>query len=367
LIPLDLEDLIVTGKALSCTHDALSAIRMIDDLQQQGGAAGLAAAMSIKARVAPRRLNVRRLQRRLVRKGLLADKMLEPQPPEPLVDYTALVDELSGDQPWDWMEMSIRERLDKPSALAQLCLAPAEQVVPLLLAAHAQSENGRRLVLARLLCWHGQPQGVEDVLAAIRRQWQAEPPLPRRKASIRYCQMYPDHGVMTEPTYLVQSLAWVHDPRIVPLMNELVERIETSQRDYTDMRLCMFNYVESVAYVAERLADPAFAPLLERLRALPELQTGPLTSGFEVDLLGERLAYLKIGVNRALARCGFKQGLLGLAPFVADKRVSLARSAHQELAALTGLDCAGSPGDWQEALKDWPEQFAPRPWERKLV
>jgi hypothetical protein len=54
LLPRRLENLLVTGKAYSCSHDALAATRMIDDLQNQGGAAGLAAALSVQDGVSPR-------------------------------------------------------------------------------------------------------------------------------------------------------------------------------------------------------------------------------------------------------------------------------------------------------------------------
>jgi hypothetical protein len=121
-----------------------------------------------------------------------------------------------------------------------------------------------------------------------------------------------------------------------------------------------------VSYVSERIALPGCIPLLERLLAFPELQGRVCTHGFEIDIVGERQAALVIGLSRALARCGSRQGLLRLAEFTGDNRALLARSARDELVALTGLDYGGQASAWIAALQDWPERFEPQPWKVRL-
>jgi hypothetical protein len=75
LLPKNLEGLLVIGIGLSAHRDAMGVLRMQPDMQNQGYAAGLAAAMAVMADVPPRRVDVRALQRRLVDKGILTEEV----------------------------------------------------------------------------------------------------------------------------------------------------------------------------------------------------------------------------------------------------------------------------------------------------
>jgi flavin-dependent dehydrogenase len=365
-IPRNLDSILVTGKALSCTHDALSALRMIDDLQQQGGAVGTAAAMAVQAGRSLRDIDVRKLQRKMIRRGLLSRRVLKPVL-EAMPDYDALVTELTGDESFQNIDMDIRKCKEKPDTVIRLFLGPSDTVLPSLQHAYACSHGKRRLLIARLLLWHGDNRGVGDVIDEIERALDRVENLPRREGSVRYTQLYPDHGVMTEATYLVNALCRSNDPRIVGLLEKWTERIIRSNRDYRDLKQAIWNSIEAVAYVAERQPLPGMARLLKQLLTLPELQYRVVKNGFEIDLLGERLAYLTIILARALARCGEKEGLLLLAVFTADNRITLAHCALDELRTLTGYDCGNQPELWVKALEQWPAQFAPCPWTERMV
>ncbi len=70
LIPLDIDNLIVAGRCFSTAKDARIPGINIPICMQMGQAAGTAAAMSVQEGIAPRRLDVKRLQRRLTDAGL---------------------------------------------------------------------------------------------------------------------------------------------------------------------------------------------------------------------------------------------------------------------------------------------------------
>ncbi len=65
LVPRDIDDLLVAGRAVSATHEALGAIRVMPPCFAMGEAAGNAAAMSLDAGCAPREVSVPALQDRL--------------------------------------------------------------------------------------------------------------------------------------------------------------------------------------------------------------------------------------------------------------------------------------------------------------
>lgn len=69
LIPLNIENLIVAGRSISTTHEALSSIRVMAPCMLMGEAAGRAAKIAIKKGIYPSRINVKELQKKIVSAG----------------------------------------------------------------------------------------------------------------------------------------------------------------------------------------------------------------------------------------------------------------------------------------------------------
>lgn len=78
LLPRNLDGILTTGLAVSAHRDCMPLIRMQPDVQNQGYAAGLAAAMSAKNGASPLRgLDVKALQKKLIGKDILPESILE--------------------------------------------------------------------------------------------------------------------------------------------------------------------------------------------------------------------------------------------------------------------------------------------------
>jgi hypothetical protein len=69
LIPQKVENLLMAGRFVSCTHEAQASARVMGPAVVMGQAIGTAAALSINQGVSPRDLNVRLLQQELVKAG----------------------------------------------------------------------------------------------------------------------------------------------------------------------------------------------------------------------------------------------------------------------------------------------------------
>jgi len=69
LVPLKVENLLVAGRCISTTHEAMGAIRVMATCMAMGEAAGRAAKMAVRAGVFPSAIDVRKLQEELVAKG----------------------------------------------------------------------------------------------------------------------------------------------------------------------------------------------------------------------------------------------------------------------------------------------------------
>jgi hypothetical protein len=69
LVPLDVENLLVAGRSISTTHEALSAIRVMASCMLMGEAAGRAAKQAVKKGIYPSCIDVKELQDELVAEG----------------------------------------------------------------------------------------------------------------------------------------------------------------------------------------------------------------------------------------------------------------------------------------------------------
>ena len=69
LLPLGVENLIVAGRSISTTHEAMSAIRVMAPCMAMGEAAGRAAKMAVRKGISPREIDVEALREELLQHG----------------------------------------------------------------------------------------------------------------------------------------------------------------------------------------------------------------------------------------------------------------------------------------------------------
>ncbi len=69
LVPQNIKNLLVAGRSISCTHEAMSAIRVMAPCMAMGEAAGRAAKMAVRKGISVAELDVKELQAELVEKG----------------------------------------------------------------------------------------------------------------------------------------------------------------------------------------------------------------------------------------------------------------------------------------------------------
>jgi hypothetical protein len=70
LVPAKVENLLMAGRFISCTHLAQASIRVMGPASAMGEAIGTAAVLSIKEEVLPRKLDMKLLQRELASAGV---------------------------------------------------------------------------------------------------------------------------------------------------------------------------------------------------------------------------------------------------------------------------------------------------------
>ncbi len=321
-----LEGILVGGKAISATHDALPEIRMQPDLQRQGLALAALAYQSIKQDVpASEAKDVEETIRWLGGDLMRADRPV----PETLADIIARLD---GSEPWEWLDEPITHWQTNPSPITRVLLAKRENALPLLQEAYRRAERpALRLTLSRLLLWHGDETGISCILDAVRAEFARTEGLPRRRASVRFGELLPDHGLMPEAVYLLNSIARAKSVSLIPAFETVLRRLEENVRDWEDLRSGIYCYCESFVLAAAGSGDPGFRPLLRRILELPELREKAPT-----DLLEERFGMLRISLYAALCRLGDPLGRTGLEGFLGDERRPLALAADMLLGSTGG-------------------------------
>ena len=368
LLPKELENIIVVGKAYSATHDALAAPRMQPDLENLGGVGALAAALAVKNNQAPHEIDVAALQAQLVEADVLPERVLHRTllPTEYTTDeLNALIETLEPDRPLHtYSDMELNVVFDDRIPIVDLLCAGPE-VVPVLEAAHEQAEGSRKTLLAQALAMVGSKAGISTLLAAIEPQLAGDE-LPERTAKIRHAGFPPDQGAAPDVAFLLYSLAMLRDERAIPIWQRVADLLATATEDtITNRRQSYYYYAYAITYGAERLGDPAVIPILKQVHGYKPFRQHSITQGFEPDYLRERLAYLELVIGRALARCGSPDGFIILINYLQDVRALLTEHAHTELIRITGEDFGKDVAAWGQWLEANGDNLTTVPWLQK--
>jgi hypothetical protein len=355
VVPVDLDGILIAGKAFSATHEGLAGTRMQPDMINLGGACGLAAAKAVKEKIQPRNVNVSALQRELSKRGALPKSVLSRDVNGEPRDRAALE---------ALLERAINES-DKPrtrsarDAATEVCLA-GPSMVPLLERAHQAATGPRRLLLARWLAWYESPLAVPDLVAALEEQLAGES-LPALPPIRRWRHFPPDNAFMPDTARLVFALGLTRDRRVVPILERVVSLVPEDAESLSTPEAGIYYYVDVVCLVAERLADPSAVPALMALHRKPAF-CGLARVRAEADIMAERRAYLELAIGRALARCTSVDGVKILADYLGDERALLAEHAHDELLAVSGEDFGKNSAAWLAWLEVEGRRLEPRPW-----
>ena len=350
LVPRGLDGILVGGRAHGVSHDALAAMRMQPDIQNQGGALGLAAATAALAGVEPRRIEVGALQDELIRVGVLPSILRERRPGSSAPSGEALqklVAGLKGNEPFYIYQLETDVARSVP-AVAAICTASSNEALPLLAREYRRSTAKRRLLIARLLAWHGSRTGVKAILAELSLMLRGRH-LPPRSTEIRNTNREgPDQGACPEACNLIHALAYPRDRRLVSVLSRVVDLIDTSRDAFLSPVKGSWYYADAVIRSAERLGDhgrcaahrkasgaghagfagPALVRILERLHAKPGLH-GLARRTPETDVITERNAILELGIGRALHGLGSPGGGEILRGYLDDCRILYAKHARR--------------------------------------
>ncbi|SFE19206.1 FAD dependent oxidoreductase [Paenibacillus catalpae] len=368
LLPEGLDGILVAGKAVSATHDALPAIRMQADLENLGAAAALAAAQAVRTGMKLRAIDLQPLQRRLEDEGLLpsgtAGRTLRPVIYSD-EDLERLVATIESERPlYEYSNMRMNEIHSDPIPFAEVC-SVGPRIVPFLERALGCADGLRRIHLAQALAMVGSNAGVPVLIESILQELAGDV-LPPRTADIMYVQLPPDHGAMPDAAYLMYSLAQAKDMRSIAVWNRVAELLKPDEDDFRDSLKGLYYYIDAVCQGAERLGDPGAIPALQAIRRVPFLRDQQSGQGYQPDYFLERRSMLELAIARGLAACGSSEGYEVLIGYLTDTRILLARQALLLLCRLSGMAYPAAGDPWKKWLERSRSSLRPRPSDMRL-
>jgi len=287
LLPKGLDGILVTGLGVSAHRDAMPVIRMQADIQNQGYAAGFAAAMAAKSNKSVRQIDIKALQKHLVEKGNLPERVLTDEDSLPL--------------PKEKIAQAV-ERVVNDFEGLDVILTQLQNAVPLLGKAYSAAEAGKgKLAYAHILGMLGEPAGADTLVEAVRsRNW---------GKGWNYTGMG-QYGASISPLdSLIIALGRTRNEQALDPILEKVKQLDAASE---------LSHYRAVAMAIESLADAAAAKPLAELIKKPGIMGHAFTAindarsrtpDSHVDTKTRNVSLRELFLARALYRCGDYKGI----------------------------------------------------------
>ena len=311
LLPKDLDGILVTGLGISAHRDAMPVIRMQPDIQNQGYAAGMAAAMAARSGQSVRLIDIKTLQKHLIEIGNLPEKVLTDKDSYPVAKekLAKAVERLVND--FDGLE---------------IVLANLKDTMPLLRKAYEVAKDEKaKLKFAHVLGMLGHPCGSGTLVEAVKsRAWDK---------GWNYTGMGQFGASLSELDSLIIALGRTRDKQGLNPILEKIEQLDANSE---------FSHYRAVAIALETLGHPDAAEPIAILLKKPGM-TGHAfmdinaarhrTPPGPVDTLTRNCSLRELVLARALYRCGdYKDmGKKILTEYASDLRGHYARHARDVL------------------------------------
>ncbi len=316
LLPKGLDGILVTGLGASSHRDAMPVIRMQADIQNQGYAAGVAAAMAAKSGRGLRDIDVNALQKHLVEKGNLPESVLTDRDSFPL--------------PKEKIAEAVGRVVNNFEGL-EVVLAQPKDAMPLLRSSYkATTDKNAKLTYAHILGMLGDETGVDMLLEAVKSsQWDK---------GWNFTGMG-QYGMSVSPLdSLIIALGCCGDKRAAGIIVEKVEYLDDKSE---------FSHCRAVAMALGEIGDKTAARPLAELLKKPGIMGHAFTDIEDAmrrtppdgsDTKTRNASLRELFLAAALYRCGDYKGLGEkiLKEYAQDLRAHYARHAGAVLKEKAG-------------------------------
>ena len=212
IIPRKIENILVAGKALSTNHESQATVRMQHDLENLGGIAALAAAQALDEGVLPRDINLKKLQKELVKLELIPAKVLTREIKHreySKKELEAFVEQFEPERSLrSYSDTAMNVIREKPLPFVEVCTLPPEKAIPVLEKTLENSSGKGAIRIAQALAMLGSGSAAPTLFDEINRQLSGDK-LPELEEAIRHAsgdRAPPGQGAMPLCANLIYAL-----------------------------------------------------------------------------------------------------------------------------------------------------------------
>lgn len=288
LLPKGLEGILTTGLGASAHRDAMPVIRMQPCLQNQGYAVGYLSALCVKENKYPRKIDIRKVQRHLVRIGNLPERVLTDK-------------EFKGFSNSE-MKKALAGVTDNYKGL-EILLTDHERCIQLVNKQIAQATMPEeKVILASILCILGQGKQAPVVAEAIRqyKDWDE---------GWHYTGMGQFGMCLSRLDALITALGNARETSTLSTVLDKARQLEPE--DY-------LSHFRAVAMATEAIGSREAVPVLAAMLTKPGVRGHSMLSYAEArsravpdlnDTSTRNLALKELHLARALYLCGDQEGI----------------------------------------------------------
>lgn len=288
LLPKGLEGILTTGLGASAHRDAMPVIRMQPCLQNQGYAVGYLSALCVKENKSPRKIDIKKVQRYLVKMGNLPERVLTDK-------------EFKGFSNSE-MKKAVATVTDNYKGL-EILLTDPERCIQLVNKQIAQATGTEeKVILASILCILGEGKQAPVLAEAIRRykDWDE---------GWHYTGMGQFGMCLSRLDALITALGNAREASALSAVLDKARMLEPE--DY-------FSHFRAVAMATEAIGSREAVPVLAAMLTTPGVRGHSIGSYAEArsnavpdlnDTSTRNLALKELHLARALYLCGDREGI----------------------------------------------------------
>jgi hypothetical protein len=299
LLPKGLDGILVVGLGASAERDAMTLVRMQPDLQNQGYAAGMAAAMAAKLDGRSREVDIKKVQQQMSNEGVLEPRVIHDRDSYPMIESVirrAIDNVRQLSRQHDQSGSIVSESM---KALAVIMAHPKKSI-PFLRDAyeHTSIQNGR-INYAKILALLEDCTGVPTLIAEVdaRTEWDEGYP---------YTSGRDVGNVFSDLDRLIIALGYSRNSKALKPLLRKTAILEPST---------VLSHYKAVALALRQLRNPQAVPLLVKLLEKPELTGHAITNPLETENGGTGLsprrsfdqlntAFKEVIIAATLYQCG---------------------------------------------------------------
>tara|TARA_R110002124_G_scaffold287328_1_gene472942 strand:- start:43154 stop:46315 length:3162 start_codon:yes stop_codon:yes gene_type:complete len=368
IVPKSLDGLLIAGRGISQTHNAMQFTRMSADILVLGYLTGQIAADLAWNNTRPRDFDVSDLQREWAELGYLPK------------DYDRPSTEKKRFQPEEINARIAQLAEGKQEYLYECSRLPKELAIPVLKSYFEKSGGvNSKLLLAKALAWFGESDGIALIDKELQEMFEEE-------LKDGYPEGYVDdydfirgreknvlEGLFWRINQNIALLAMTGNRSSIPTIRRIIENttsgggVVNRTNDYFNGRIDLkiipfYNRILNLCFYGDRIPDVQFIAGFEKL--LEDENIGGFKT-VEYDEVRWRVygGLLEMSIAATLTRCGAKSGYQLLVSYLEDIHSNYKSFARAELRDVTQQDLGLNPLKWRRFLSE--KQF-PRPT-RNLV